>query len=65
MCGIVAILNVKEQTHELREKALKMSQKIRHRGPDWSGIYCGGSASWIQRVGDNPFIVLIRGRSWQ
>ena len=44
MCGIVAILNVKDQTHELREKALKMSQKIRHRGPDWSGIYCGGSA---------------------
>ena len=44
MCGIVAILNVKEQTHELRDKALKMSQKIRHRGPDWSGIYCGGSA---------------------
>ena len=44
MCGIVAILNVREQTHELREKALKMSQKIRHRGPDWSGIYCGGSA---------------------
>ena len=44
MCGIVAILDVKEQTHALREKALKMSQKIRHRGPDWSGIYCGGSA---------------------
>jgi asparagine synthase (glutamine-hydrolysing) len=44
MCGIVAILNVKEQTLGLRQKALKMSQKIRHRGPDWSGIYCGGSA---------------------
>ena len=44
MCGIVAILNVSEQTHELREKALKMSKTIRHRGPDWSGIYCGGSA---------------------
>ena len=44
MCGIVAILNVKEQTQALREKALRMSQKIRHRGPDWSGIYCGGSA---------------------
>ena len=44
MCGIVAILNVKEQTTELRQKALRMSQKIRHRGPDWSGIYCGGSA---------------------
>ena len=44
MCGITAILNVKEQTQEMRKKALKMSQKIRHRGPDWSGIYCGGSA---------------------
>ena len=44
MCGIVAILNVEEQTSKLREKALRMSQKIRHRGPDWSGIYCGGSA---------------------
>ena len=56
MCGIVGIFrsttqgdacqskNVKEQTHQQREKALKMSQKIRHRGPDWSGIYCGGSA---------------------
>ena len=44
MCGIVAILNIKNQTQELRQKALRMSQKIRHRGPDWSGIYCGGSA---------------------
>lgn len=44
MCGIVAILNVKQQTQELRQKVLRMSQKIRHRGPDWSGIYCGGSA---------------------
>ena len=44
MCGIVGIFNLKEQSQELRQKALKMSQKIRHRGPDWSGIYCGGSA---------------------
>lgn len=44
MCGIVSIFNIKEQTKELRQKALKMSQKIRHRGPDWSGIYCGKSA---------------------
>ena len=44
MCGIVGIFNVKKQTSELRQKALRMSQKIRHRGPDWSGIYCGGSA---------------------
>ncbi len=44
MCGIVSIFNIAEQTPELRRKALTMSQKIRHRGPDWSGIYCGGSA---------------------
>ena len=44
MCGIVAILNIERQTSELRQKALRMSQKIRHRGPDWSGIYSGGSA---------------------
>ena len=44
MCGIAGILNIKVQTKELRDKALKMAQKIRHRGPDWSGIYVGGSA---------------------
>ena len=44
MCGIVSIFNIQEQTPELRQQALRMSHKIRHRGPDWSGIYCGGSA---------------------
>ena len=44
MCGIVSIFNIQEQTPELRQKALRMSQKIRHRGPDWSGIYTGGAA---------------------
>ncbi|MBQ5983031.1 MAG: asparagine synthase B [Prevotella sp.] len=44
MCGIIGIFNVKAQTQGLRKKALRMSQKIRHRGPDWSGIYTGGSA---------------------
>lgn len=44
MCGIVGIFRIKQQTSELRRKALKMSQKIRHRGPDWSGIYVGKTA---------------------
>ena len=39
MCGIVAILNGKGESQQLRSKALRMSQKIRHRGPDWSGVY--------------------------
>ena len=44
MCGIAGIFNIKSQTPELRSKALKMAQKIRHRGPDWSGIYLRRSA---------------------
>ena len=44
MCGIVAILNIKSHPESLRAKALMMSAKIRHRGPDWSGIYVGKSA---------------------
>lgn len=44
MCGIATIFNIKEQTPALRKKALEMAKKIRHRGPDWSGIYCGKTA---------------------
>jgi asparagine synthase (glutamine-hydrolysing) len=44
MCGIAGIFNIKTQTKALRDKALRMSQRVRHRGPDWSGIYCGESA---------------------
>lgn len=62
MCGIVAIFNIKEQSKALRDKALRMSAKIRHRGPDWSGIYCGKSAilrtnasrSWTRKAAGNP-----------
>ena len=44
MCGITAIFNIRRQSVALRDKALKMSKTIRHRGPDWSGIYCGKTA---------------------
>lgn len=44
MCGIVGIFNIVGPTADFRQKALKMSQKIRHRGPDWSGVYVGKSA---------------------
>ena len=44
MCGIAAIFNIREHAPELRSQALEMSRKLRHRGPDWNGIYCGGSA---------------------
>ncbi|KAA6312100.1 Asparagine synthetase B (glutamine-hydrolyzing), partial [termite gut metagenome] len=33
MCGIAGIFNIKKQSKELRTKALKMTQRLRHRGP--------------------------------
>ena len=41
MCGIVGVFDLKVNHMDLRESVLKMSKRIRHRGPDWSGIfYC-------------------------
>ena len=41
MCGIVGVFDLKVNHTELRSAVLKMSKKVRHRGPDWSGIfYC-------------------------
>jgi len=39
MCGIVCAFDLKESPEALRPQLLEMSKKIRHRGPDWSGIY--------------------------
>lgn len=39
MCGIVGLFEAKQKTDLLRPQILEMSKKIRHRGPDWSGIY--------------------------
>ena len=39
MCGFVGVFDLKEQAKDLRPQVLKMSKKIRHRGPDWSGIF--------------------------
>jgi asparagine synthase (glutamine-hydrolysing) len=44
MCGFVGMFDVKGDTAQYRTKVLDMSRKIRHRGPDWSGIYTGPSA---------------------
>ncbi|MBK03572.1 MAG: asparagine synthase B [Deltaproteobacteria bacterium] len=44
MCGIVSIFRIKGEHESLRKQALELSRKIRHRGPDWSGIYADESA---------------------
>lgn len=44
MCGIVGTFGKNVGTTAMRQQILKMSKKIRHRGPDWSGVYCGKNA---------------------
>jgi asparagine synthase (glutamine-hydrolysing) len=44
MCGVVGVFDLKKSAAELRPQVLEMSKKLRHRGPDWSGIYCGEKA---------------------
>ena len=39
MCGIVCALDINEKPEILRPQLLEMSKKLRHRGPDWSGIF--------------------------
>lgn len=43
MCGIVCLFDARQNTETLRPQVLEMSKKIRHRGPDWSGIYQDGN----------------------
>ncbi|MFL2617973.1 MAG: asparagine synthase B [Flavobacteriaceae bacterium] len=39
MCGIVCALDIKKDSKDLRPQILDMSKKLRHRGPDWNGIF--------------------------
>ena len=39
MCGIVCAFDIKQKTETLRPQVLEMAKKIRHRGPDWSGVF--------------------------
>ena len=52
MCGFVGCFDLSSGSapiadglrEELRAQVLEMSKKIRHRGPDWSGVYTGNNA---------------------
>lgn len=44
MCGIACILGIDNYADALREQAVNMARILRHRGPDWSGVYCSEKA---------------------
>lgn len=44
MCSIFGVLDLKSDPVELRKKALELSRLMRHRGPDWSGVYASDKA---------------------
>lgn len=39
MCGILTVLNSPEEARTLRPRVLALAGRLRHRGPDWSGIH--------------------------
>src|SRR5205085_3316104 len=38
MCGIVCIFEPRQDPRELRQLAIRLARRLRHRGPDWSGV---------------------------
>jgi asparagine synthase (glutamine-hydrolysing) len=44
MCGIAGILDIQDDPKLLRERAVSMARVLRHRGPDWSGVYADDRA---------------------
>ena len=44
MCGIDCAFDLKDTSDSIRPNILKMVKKVRHRGPDWSGIYSSKNA---------------------
>ena len=44
MCGVACAFNLKKDISNLRASLLTMSKKLRHRGPDWSGIFSNDNA---------------------
>ena len=41
MCGIFCCYNRTGDLAQFRPRAIALSKKQRHRGPDWSGCYMG------------------------
>ncbi len=44
MCSIFGVLELRQDLKSVRKMALRQSRLLRHRGPDWSGIYAANNA---------------------
>jgi len=44
MCSIFGVLQIRQDLKSVRKMALRQSRMLRHRGPDWSGVYAAGNA---------------------
>ena len=65
MCGIVGVFDLKSNYMDLRPVVLKMSKKLRHRGPDWSGIfYCDNAILAHERLSIVAIWLKLRGFWW-
>ena len=60
MCGIVCAFNIKGDNDVVRSNVLKMAQRVRHRGPDWSGVYSNDNAiiGGLARFGETNVMVI-------
>jgi asparagine synthase (glutamine-hydrolysing) len=55
MCGFVCVLQIHHDADRLRDRVLQLARRLRHRGPDWSGIYSDPTAiRWDASFAANP-----------
>ncbi|MFP1528066.1 hypothetical protein ACLB1R_15850 [Escherichia coli] len=62
MCSNFGVFDIKTDAVELRKKALELSRLMRHRGPDWSGIYASDNAI-LALTNVCQLLTLTRGRN--
>ncbi|KAB1210253.1 Asparagine synthetase [glutamine-hydrolyzing] 3 [Morella rubra] len=43
MCGILAVFGCTDNSQAKRSRIIELSRRLRHRGPDWSGLHCHGN----------------------
>ena len=55
MCGILGIFGI-NNANKYRNEILELSKLMRHRGPDWSGIYLSDINKTVLGISDNKAV---------